>query len=147
MQSKRNDTEALAYAKKLFRETGVPLIKICRGLTSLLWEETLYIPTIEEWLGLFLDAEYVITNSFHGMAFSVNFQKEFTVFLEGDSASGRNSRIYDRCKDFGLMDRFCVVGKEQISTPKRIDYTAVSNVLERMKKDSITWLRKEICLN
>ena len=35
-----------------------------------------------------MDAEYIITNSFHVMAFFANFKKNFTVLLEGDPATG-----------------------------------------------------------
>lgn len=146
MQSKRNDSEALTLAKQMSKNTGLPIIKICRGLTSFIWGETLYIPTVEEWLGLFMDAEYIITNSFHGMAFSINFKKNFTVFLEGDLASGRNSRIYDRCKDLNLLDRIRIVGDKSSdkNIVKEIDYEAVSDTLEDLKQESIAWLRKEM---
>lgn len=144
MQSKINDISALCLAKKMSKKTGMPIIKICRGLTSILWGETVYIPTVEEWLGLFMDAEYIITNSFHGMAFSVNFNKNFTSFIEGDPMSGRNSRIYDRCKDFGLLDRIQVVGSRNEVMTENIDFSKVSSVLEDLKKESISYLKKAI---
>ena len=43
------------------------------------------------------------------------------------------------------MDKVCIVGEENISKPKRIDYTHVTSVLETMKEDAISWLRKVIC--
>lgn len=126
MQSKKNDTEALRFAKRMSKDTGMPVIKICRGLTSILWGKTAYVPTVEEWIGLFLDAEYIITNSFHGMAFSVNFKKDFISFIEGNPKSGRNSRIYDRCKDFGLLERIHIVGKVNRIERENIDYKKIS---------------------
>lgn len=142
MQGRQNDREALKLAKTMSKKTGMPIVKICRGLTSLLWGETLYIPTVEEWLGLFMDAEYVITNSFHGMAFSANFQKNFTVFIEGNPKSGRNSRIYDRCRDFGLLDRIKVVGETEEINTSEIDYLKVSKNIETGKRKSVEFLRK-----
>lgn len=145
MQSRKNDREALSYAKEMSKETGLPIIKICRGLTSVLWGETLYVPTVEEWLGLFMDAEYIVTNSFHGMAFSVNFKKNFTSFIEGDPSSGRNSRIYDRCKDFGLLDRIHVVGNKNFQPLNTIiDYGKVDPIVDNYKKESMNWLESNL---
>lgn len=36
--------------------------------------------TVEEWLALFRDAEYIITDSFHGTVFSLIYHKNFTLF-------------------------------------------------------------------
>ncbi len=144
MQSKSNDREALKLAKRMSKDTGMPLIKICRGLTSVLWGETFYIPTVEQWLGLFLDAEYIITNSFHGVAFSINFKKSFTVFLEGKPESGRNSRIYDCCKDFGLLDRIKIVEERKKEIVKEVKYNRVNPILQKHKVESIKILRAMI---
>ena len=144
MQSRKNDMEALRLAKRMSKNTGMPIIKICRGLTSVLWGETAYVPTVEEWLGLFMDAEYIITNSFHGMAFSVNFQKNFTSFIEGDPKSGRNSRIYDRCKDFGLLHRIQVVGNKNAASTENINYEKPIRKLSKLRGESIDYLKKAL---
>ena len=44
------------------------------------------------------------------------------------------------------MDRVRIVGKENISERKEINYTDVTPVLERMEEEPITWLRKEMNL-
>ena len=46
--------------------------------TSLPLEERIQ-PPIEEWLQAIIDADFVVTDSFHGMAFSINFNKPFVV--------------------------------------------------------------------
>lgn len=48
MQIRRNDREALKFSKQMSKETGMPIIKICRGLTSVFWDETFYVPIVEE---------------------------------------------------------------------------------------------------
>lgn len=144
MQSRKNDIEALRLAKRISKNTGMPIIKICRGLTSILWGKTAYVPTVEEWLGLFMDAEYIITNSFHGIAFSVNFQKNFTSFIEGDPKSGRNSRIYDRCKDFGLLDRIQIVGNKNEINTEKINYEKPNLKLSKLRNESINYLKEAL---
>lgn len=34
---------------------------------------------VEEWLALLLNAKYIVTNSFHGVCFSIIFHKPFVV--------------------------------------------------------------------
>lgn len=140
MQSRKNDKEALKLAKKMSEETGFPIIKICRGLTSVLWGETLYVPTVEEWLGLFMDTKYVITNSFHGVAYSVNFNKNFTVFIEGEPASGRNNRVYNICTKLGLLDRIKIVGKNMPIITDDINFDCVVKKLDKEKQMSLNYL-------
>lgn len=50
-------------------------------------------PTIEEWLSLISNADYVITNSFHGTAFSIIYQKPFLTIPISGILSSMNERI------------------------------------------------------
>lgn len=61
--------------------------------------------TVEEWLGLISNASYVITNSFHGMAFSIIYHKPFLVFPLIGLMKGMNGRILDLVKTLSLEDR------------------------------------------
>lgn len=58
---------------------------------------------IEEWLSNIYYSEHVITNSFHGIVFSIIFQRPFTaVLIEG---SGMNDRIITLLEKLGLNNR------------------------------------------
>ena len=46
----------------------------------------------EEFVGWFLNAEYVLTNSFHGTAFSVIFHKNLVVELKTKLSTNTRSR-------------------------------------------------------
>lgn len=61
--------------------------------------------TLPQWLGLLDNAEYVITNSFHGMAFSIIFRKKFLVLPVVGEMEGMNVRIYNLASLFGLESR------------------------------------------
>ena len=98
-----------------------------------------------EFLGEIRDAEMVFTNSFHGMVFSVLFQKPFWVFKrnkDGDKGS-MNARVTDFLADFGLSDRLLEDGEvpslEKLRTP--IDYDAVDRILEEKRAFSLNWLK------
>lgn len=58
----------------------------------------------QEFLGLISKASVVVTNSFHGTAFSIIFKKEFYTFLQNKEGAP-NLRLVDLLKDFNLLSR------------------------------------------
>lgn len=89
-----------------------------------------------DFLSLMHYATYVITNSFHGTAFSINLNKQFSVFMPS-SFSTRISSIIEIC---GLQSR---IVPEQFSieqSKEYIDYTSVNKVLDAERKKSIEFL-------
>ncbi len=55
-----------------------------------------------EFLGYIHQASYVVTNSFHGVAFSIIFEKQFMAFLH----SSRGERVLNLLQIHGLEERF-----------------------------------------
>src|SRR5699024_106788 len=55
----------------------------------------------EEFLGFLKNARFLVTNSFHGVALSLLFEKQFFVYENG----GVMSRIDGLLKQTGLLDR------------------------------------------
>lgn len=96
--------------------------------------------TIELWLSYFRDAAFVITDSFHGTAFSINFNKDFYVF--GNVQRG-NSRFDSLLNQLGLQDR---VIKEQIlkETESHIDWNNVNKLKALAVTDSIKWFTQKL---
>lgn len=74
-----------------------------------------------EFIGLFMNAGYVVTNSFHGLMFSVIFQKQFCLQYQQRSGAP-NSRMIDFVQEFGLENRILSSDKLQ-ETP--IDYNSI----------------------
>lgn len=60
----------------------------------------------EAWIGYFAGAAAVFTNSFHGTAFSLIFNKQFTVGLDNLGKESRNSRIVDLLTRIGADKAF-----------------------------------------
>lgn len=74
----QKDDEVYSYAQKIKEEKGLRLIEISRyGYKPEFVDETLIDVGPAEFLGLFRDATYVCTNSYHGLAYSLIFEKEF----------------------------------------------------------------------
>ena len=84
------------------------------------------------------DAQYVVTNSFHGTAFAIHYQKDF--FLEYSSTT--NSRLQQIIGAAKLENR--VVGPNVASWDEKIDYTWVESSLEHIKTQSVSYLKEAI---
>lgn len=98
----------------------------------------------KEFLSLIKHADYVLTDSFHAIAFSVIFGKEFLGLKRySDTASmSLNSRLADFLSSVGLESRY--INSEDIEKcgllEKTVDYATVYEKLEQRKKDSECFL-------
>lgn len=97
-------------------------------------------PGIEDWLSLINGAQLMVTDSFHGVVFSIILKTPFYVLLNG---KGGNSRIYSLLDSFGLKDRLITSVNEINYTP--IDWESVYFRLNKMKEKSIAFLLKALC--
>lgn len=74
----QRDVEVYEYARKIKEQMGVRLIEISRyGYQPGFVDDILIDVGPAEFLGLFRDAVYICTNSYHGLAYSIIFEKEF----------------------------------------------------------------------
>jgi hypothetical protein len=81
---------------------------------------------VYDFLSLFFYADFVLTNSFHGAAFSVVFNKQFCSYMINDSIQ---NRIVDLLAELELSDRYV-----QTALPKifeAIDYAPVNGLMEK----------------
>lgn len=96
-------TSALREIGRVSREKGVPFIHISDRLRRRGGMRTARGVTPEEWVGLFSRADYVVTNSFHGAAFALNFNVPFTAELLPERY-GVNSRVRNLMEVGGIPE-------------------------------------------
>ena len=96
----------------------------------------------EDFVSLISNATYIVTNSFHGTAFSINFNKQFFTELLPES-QGVNSRLEDILELFELQDRRILSSDPDIIN-NGIDYRSVNVKLENARNKSIFLLREAI---
>lgn len=129
----------LNYAKKLGAEKGLQVIYLndkpmmrVKGITY----KTGVSP--EQFLGYIKNAEYVVTNSFHGTAFSVIFHKNF--FVEYQTQNGRNGRAEE------LLDRLGISNREiknlDLIHETPIDWEKVEKEISAEREKSYEYLKK-----
>ena len=87
----------------------------------------------QEFLYLVDHAEIIFTGSFHGTAFSINFEKKFISFGES------NSRIESILSQLNLMNRLYKNGHEIPSG--EINYNEVNEKLNILRESSLKYLR------
>lgn len=118
-----NNPTMLSAAREYAAQKGLTLVEICQNKNRKAKHIQLCAATPEEFLGAIKDAETVITNSFHGTAFSIIFNKDLYVF----DNKARGSRITNILSKAGIEDR---IVESDIKELAPIDYTAVKNALE-----------------
>ena len=94
--------------------------------------------TVEEWLSMFRDADYIVTDSFHGSIFSIIFQKPFNAII--NSKRGEN-RFRSLLSLFDLEDRLISEDIDSFST-EDIDWSKIKNIHENWILKSINFLNK-----
>lgn len=92
-----------------------------------------------EFVNMFYNSSYVVTNSFHGLAFSIIFEKQFFVLLPNE----REGRLVSLLKKLKLENRII---KQIEDIPKVskdiIDYNKVKSMLEKERINSINYIKK-----
>jgi len=84
--------------------------------------------SIEEWLSTIRNAEYVITDSYHGCLFSLLFNKQFRVLINKERGEDRFLTLFER---LGLKD-------------SSLDYSIVTSRLDVLRKQSIKFLSENL---
>jgi len=93
-----------------------------------------------DFLSLMYYADYVVTNSFHGTAFSINLNKRFSVYMPS-KFSTRISSLLELCE---LEKRLLTdeIGEEQLN--EDINYDVVNKILDVEREKTIAFLKKAI---
>ena len=93
-------------------------------------------------LSLLLNAELIITNSFHGTAFSINFEKSFYTTIPPSSPN----RVESLLSSVGLLDRL-IVNKNQLNNvchDQQLDFTDASQKLTKLRSFSLEYLNRSL---
>ncbi|MDY6294525.1 MAG: polysaccharide pyruvyl transferase family protein [Bacteroidales bacterium] len=100
--------------------------------------------SVNEWLRTIGQAKFVMTPSFHGVAFSIIFHRQFIVV--GTNAK-RSSRIIDLLEVLGLSDRIYPSVDEALADKpweKIIDYSQVDAKLSTLREASWEYLSNSL---
>ena len=94
--------------------------------------------SVEEWLAMFRDAEFIVTDSFHGTVFAIIFRKPFVTIANPDRG---NARFKSLLEPLGLQNRMTVDSAKAIDIAGRpIDWAAVESLLNSLRSKSTEFL-------
>lgn len=99
-------------------------------------------PSVAKWLRAFMDAEMVVTDSFHGCVFSIIFNKPFWVVGNKERGQARFSSLLSL---FKLEDRLISVDDiENINWNTPIDWDSVNNTKKEWQDLSFSFLTENL---
>lgn len=136
------DAHATEYARRIADRKGLKLVKISWEMKKPPMVDKLFTHrSPADFLSLFANADFVVTNSFHGLAFSINMEREFVVVPRSEF----NSRIESLLTLTGLQDRLVSTPAMAMSeSEKAINYAEVAgrlNVERKKAKEYVESLR------
>lgn len=120
------------FVEKLKKKTGLPVIYLSISPRIQPGTHTIYDSSPDEFLGWVQHADFVVTGSFHGTAFSLNLEKQF--YYE---PSGEGSRIDNIVKLCGAENRSILTD----DLDSRLDFTGVREKLNMQRIISLNWLK------
>lgn len=134
--SLENNSEMIDFAKKYAREKNLKLFLISDTRKKKLFGiETIRYASPNEFLTLFGKSSAVITNSFHGTAFSIIFNKQFYAFLQ-KANNAPNDRLVDLLNDCGLSSRIVSSSFKD----EECNFEVANDFIEKERKISLEYL-------
>ena len=138
----QNTTEqARAVARKIANAKGLQIVEVSGGRKRLkrTSHKVIYDASPAEFLSLLANAKYVVTDSFHGTAFSLLFHRQFTTIPH----KTRGGRMVSLLTLAGLKHRLTEQPSQEI-IEETIDWSAVDSRLEIARKQSEDFILKSI---
>lgn len=136
----------MKYVEELSSRYNLDILYICMEWNNLFAYKNiphlkhLVTPSPERFVSLIHDAEYVLTNSFHGTVFSLIFHKKF--YSETDYGTKKNDRIENLLESLGLQQR--IIKAEYPNWEEEVDWDTVDEKIKKMRRFSQSYL-ESIC--
>lgn len=129
--------ELVDFVRRLKKKTGLRVVYIPFPLVGLMNCSCKIAIGPAQWMGLFKNAEYVISDSFHGVVYSLLFNRNFFAMVNGHHM---NRRVQQLLKMVGLSHRTIEnVSDEALTQP--IDFTFANEEIARFREESLAQLR------
>lgn len=121
------------------RNVGKKVVYVCSQGKYDAYEKT--YATIGEWLGYISNADLVITNSFHCVAFSLLYKKQFVSLPLTKGFEKMNGRLTELLKSVGMVDRIWNHNLSDICK-QIVDFKAFDEYIRMEREKSKEYLKK-----
>lgn len=129
------DTELKILSQKVAEILDLNLVntnKVTKLFGRTVWNRN----SVEEWVQNIAGSQFVITRSFHGLIFSLLYNKQFALLKV---RNGRNSRVENLMNKIGLEDRIYDTPEGLLNDKpweRKIDYSIVNSHVSKMREES-----------
>lgn len=133
--------DLIKVGKKVAKELKLPLINIVpppRAMFKRVRRKLDVGP--REFLSMIKNAEFVVTNSFHGTAFATTYEKPFVSVVSGKP----DLRMQSLLQKFELEDWLISPEKVDVEKLMEIDYTKMKNNKVELRKSSLEYLKNAL---
>lgn len=135
------NTQMLKLAHSIAKEKGLQIIEIAITKTPFCGHKQIFSADPAEFLGWIKQASFVITNSFHGAVFSIQFKKNFFAII----VKTQGARIESLLNKLNLQDRL-------VEEPKNFNYSNIPDInyenmdarLSELRLDSLSFIRNAL---
>lgn len=133
-----NKADCYKIAEKVSERTGLKIVGLQTPMSNTVKCKAIRKESPEEFLSWLSNAKYIITDSFHGTAFSIIFNKQF-VLCGGGEGTHRLSRQQTLLEKTGLTNRVCdLTSFEKLY--EQIDYAQVNEKVAMLRKSATDYL-------
>jgi len=133
----------MKLANQIKELTGLPVVLLTHGfLPRTNADRTIQDAGPREFLWLLDHAGYVVTDSFHGTAFSVLFEKPFFTYI---ASPEKADRIFTLLQSLSITHRVKKKPGEIKPEELTLDFTQPRKKLQKQRFTSIRYLQKALC--
>jgi coenzyme F420-reducing hydrogenase beta subunit len=139
-----NNKKYIKIAKEMSRKLKLPLKVILINNLINCFDKSSIIFNCgpKEFVEYISNAAYVLTDSYHGVLFAINFNKPFVALKRfKENKFSQNSRVFNILKTFDLENRLYNDKKINLT---EIQYETVNAKLDKKRRESIDFLRNSL---
>lgn len=137
-----NNKELSDYAKKFAKKMNLPLVRVSAMIHQCFkGGKFVAVPKLSDFLTYINNAAYIVTDSFHGTAFAINFNTPFVTLMPKTGTSARNISLLELT---GLTGQIAKDAEDFHVLDKKVDFSKANEVLELERKRSIDILKSMI---
>ncbi len=143
-----NNHGSRSLTEYLRQQTGFSVVNLNEYIKDFIRPyKKCYSASPEEFVGLFMNASLIYTNSFHGTAFATIFNKPFITAVAVNQAEAQNnndSRKIDYIQRLSLNKCLYMEALPDVNTILNMDYSQANDKLTSFRSESLDFLTKAL---
>ncbi len=138
-----HEKDVFKVAEKLAHATGLHVVCVTNEFNSPIKAEYLRCAGVEEFVSLIANAEYVVTDSFHGAALSVIFRKNLKIVMKKKYPE-LNGRMKNLTEQLNLTDTVTDINDSDEKLTEKTTYDKSCDAIKAAVEESRNYLLKAL---